>query len=233
MTDKITPVLGRYERKMFISEALYAEVEALIRSHPAMFREVFVQRSINNIYFDTYDLKNYWDNVSGSGNRVKPRIRWYGDQIGVTDNSTLELKSKDGLVGWKERYHIGALSSDSKLTSRALQSAIIKSEMPQCVKLSLSFLEPTLLNRYIRRYFISQNQRFRVTLDFQMEYLPIGPAGPARLERIKDSKNLVLEIKYGTEHVEQASDITQFFPFRITRSSKYVTGMGLVRSLQS
>ncbi len=223
---------GRFERKMFISDISYAEVEALIYSHPAMFREVFYQRAINNIYLDTLDLKNYWDNISGSGNRIKARVRWYGSQVDSNADCVLELKIKDGLLGWKERYQIGKLAIDNGLTGRALQSAFAQSALPESLKLSLSLMEPTLLNRYLRRYYISQNQMFRLTLDSRMEYLPIGPCGPGLVNQAADMSNLILELKYEADNSEQAAAITQMFPFRITRSSKYVSGVECVRALQ-
>ena len=52
----------RYERKFFISELTKDEVESLVRLHPAWFSEIYNQRFVNNIYFDSLNLTNYLDN---------------------------------------------------------------------------------------------------------------------------------------------------------------------------
>ena len=50
----------RYERKFIISQLDRHHVETLIKNHPAMFSEIFHERSVNNIYFDTHQLKHYF-----------------------------------------------------------------------------------------------------------------------------------------------------------------------------
>ena len=43
----------RYERKFLIQDATRSEVERSIKLHPALFSEIFHERSVNNIYFDS------------------------------------------------------------------------------------------------------------------------------------------------------------------------------------
>ena len=72
----------RYERKFLISSMTKHDVENLIRHNPRMFSEVFHKRCINNIYFDSPRLNNYFENVFGVMQRTKIRIRWYGELFG-------------------------------------------------------------------------------------------------------------------------------------------------------
>lgn len=65
----------RKERKFVIEGFGLAQVEAVVRSHPALFSCPFSARYINNIYFDTREFRNYRDNVAGSMKREKFRIR--------------------------------------------------------------------------------------------------------------------------------------------------------------
>ena len=90
--------LFRYERKFKISEIDRNYVETLVKYHPAMFSEIFHERIVNNIYFDTLNMDYYYDNKSGSSKRMKVRIRWYGNQFGLIEKPVLELKIKDGLI---------------------------------------------------------------------------------------------------------------------------------------
>ena len=69
----------RYERKFLITDSTYSEVIVLIKNHPKIFREIFSKRLVNNIYLDTWDRKSYHENDSGISERIKYRIRWYGN----------------------------------------------------------------------------------------------------------------------------------------------------------
>ena len=65
---------GRYERKFIIPYDCAKEVETVVKLHPNHFKEIFYQRRVNNIYYDTRDMKFYHDNVDGATNRIKARI---------------------------------------------------------------------------------------------------------------------------------------------------------------
>ena len=79
-TEKVVnkSLIYRKERKFVVSEKPATAVEFFIKAHSAMFFQPFPPRIVNNIYFDSKDFHNYGDNVIGSANRVKFRIRWYG-----------------------------------------------------------------------------------------------------------------------------------------------------------
>ena len=85
----------RYERKFVTSSFSTIEVEALIKMHPAMFSEVFFERWVRNIYFDSLELKNFYSNVNGDMQRRKARIRWYGATFGPIEHPVLEIKIKE------------------------------------------------------------------------------------------------------------------------------------------
>ena len=71
----------RFEKKFFISELTKQEIESIIKLHPAIFSEIYYERFVNNIYLDSFDLQNYFDNIIGTFKRQKVRIRWYGDLL--------------------------------------------------------------------------------------------------------------------------------------------------------
>ena len=86
----------RYERKFFISGLKKEDIEFMVKLHPAIFREIYHERTVNNLYFDSYEMKSYLDNVSGNSQRAKVRIRWYGDLFGIIEKPVLEVKIKRG-----------------------------------------------------------------------------------------------------------------------------------------
>ena len=96
----------RYERKFRISGMSVHGVEQIVKSHQAYFKEIYNERDINNIYFDTQNLTHYYDNSYGKAQRKKYRIRWYGGLSGKIENPILEIKIKDALLGTKKAFLI-------------------------------------------------------------------------------------------------------------------------------
>jgi len=94
--------------------------------------------------------------------------------------------------------------------------------------LNLKHLKPALLNRYERVYYLSADKKYRVTLDTKMEFYSINPV----MEYFKsfcDDEKTVLELKYNQQDFDGVEKITQFFPFRLTKNSKYVIGIDRIR----
>ncbi|MCP5050112.1 MAG: VTC domain-containing protein, partial [bacterium] len=109
----------RCERKFTVTESSHREVEGLIKFHPAMFSEIYRQRYVNNIYFDSPDMKHYEDNVSGTEKRQKVRIRWYGDLFGGVETPVLEIKRKTGVLGSKDGYKLSAFEMGAHFSKTA------------------------------------------------------------------------------------------------------------------
>jgi len=216
----------RYETKFRITYLNYYEIENLVKTHPAIFREIYNKRNINNIYFDTNDLSNYLDNVEGETSRQKVRIRWYGDLFGVPNKPKLEIKNKRGLLGWKERYEIKNFSLNMKrpFNYKEVFDELLNSNDFNILRLNLNSLRPTLMNRYERTYYLSHDKKFRITLDRKMKFYSINPFID-HFKTFTDTENTIIELKYDESCIDQAKKITQFFPHRVTKNSKYVVGI--------
>ena len=91
----------RYEVKSVLPATELPTVRAWLRVHPAGFRVAYPPRRVHSIYFDTPDRMGFRENLSGAARRRKLRLRWYGDAAREV-NATLEMKCKEGLLGWKE-----------------------------------------------------------------------------------------------------------------------------------
>lgn len=215
----------RYERKFVVAGFHNRELESMIRLNPALFSEIHYQRQVNNIYFDTHDFKNYRDNIDGCAERIKVRIRWYGELFGEITRPVLEYKIKSALVGGKESYKLQSFCLDSDFTFQTVMEVISRSEVPEKVRSDFKNLQPTLLNCYTRRYFLSANKQYRLTLDQNMEYYKIRKSNNFFVSKFKDHHSTIIELKYSTDADNRANLISSLFPFRMTKSSKYVNGI--------
>src|SRR5262245_57506625 len=101
---------ARYERKFIADGHTLAEVLAIVRRHPAAFRQSYPARVVNNVYLDSPALSNYYDHINGVSNRVKTRVRWYGPTSITLEKPVLEQKLKRGLVGGKSSHPLPAFS---------------------------------------------------------------------------------------------------------------------------
>ena len=213
----------RYERKFFITELSKYEVESIVKLHPKIFSKIFHKRNVNNIYFDSFNLGNFYDKVEGTADRLKIRIRWYDDLFGLIEKPTLEIKIKKGFLGKKMSLPIESfnLCENTKI-SDILSS--INSSLKGFLFSDFASLKPSLLNRYSRSYFQSCDRHFRITIDTDQEFYKINPHNNTFLNRITDNNEVILELKYDQDYDSEANYITKNFPFRVTKSSKYVTG---------
>ena len=215
----------RYERKFLITDYSHLDVEQMLKLHPACFSEIFYERTINNIYFDTLGLGYYYDNVEGSTERLKVRIRWYGDLFGPIAEPILEYKIKKGLLGRKESHALESFVLDKKFDKQQIENALKNEQIPLVVKNELLSLKPVLLNSYTRKYFLSADKNFRITIDHHLTYYRIGYGGNTFANSSVDHNATVLELKYDSSMEAEAKAVGNLFPFAMTKNSKYLQGL--------
>jgi hypothetical protein len=216
---------SRFERKFVIEYGGVPYVERLVKLNKGCFRSVFYERQINNIYFDTPNLTNFYDNHFGKSKRTKVRIRWYGDTFGEAKNPILEFKIKTGAVGRKLSFPLKSFRFHSHITHEEILSVFAESKLPDWVVNDVSNFIPTLVNAYKRKYFVSFNQLFRFTIDHHLEYYNIHTRNISFTEKKRERDLVVLELKYDMEHDSKVSLITSSLPFRLDKFSKYVSGI--------
>ena len=216
---------SRYERKFLPHGVGAQEVVSWVKLHPACFTQAYPQRRVNNIYLDFPDLKSYSDSVEGLAERTKIRIRWYGAMFGRIADPTLELKIKRGLLGFKKGFKLDPFSLDHTGLSEVIRKRLQTRDLPARVAVELDSVDVSLLNGYTRRYFVSGDHRFRLTIDTDLEYYRLKPHSNTFTWREVDRETTIVELKYGCDDDADAYGITASFPFRLTKSSKYVDGL--------
>ena len=215
----------RYERKFFIDQLDAQQAIAMIKRHLAMFTEIYPPRHINNIYLDSPLMENYHDNIDGVMDRRKARIRWYHRLFRYVDEPILEFKIKSGLMGTKAHYSFPEFPFGEGFNEKLLTKIVRDSALPVDVKSHLMRVEPVLVNRYRRWYFASPDRKFRVTVDTGLTFYHLNKFYNRFFCKKINRRDIVVELKYQSEDDPEAARITSGFPFRMTRSSKYVQGI--------
>lgn len=214
---------ARYERKFLPATYSLAEVLGLIRWHPALFREAYPPRAVNNLYFDTPGLHHYHSHLAGAAERLKVRLRWYGSYAGRAEHPVLEFKSKHGAVGRKASHRLPALEIDGGFPEGLASS--VRRQVEETVRPSLECLRPVLANRYHRRYFQSAGGACRLTVDTALEFAAPHLGFHLRPALPEQAPALIVELKYDVSRAAEAEEMAARFPFRLTRCSKYVLGV--------
>ena len=215
----------RRELKIAIDGEDLPWVLSLIRLHPAAFRKTYPGRWINNMYFDSPSLQNYEDNVAGIANRRKLRLRWYGELQGGS-TPVLELKLRKNGWGWKVRYSIEALEGLADRSWGEILTLLTDSMEPRDRPVIEEDHVPILVNRYYREYFRSVWDECDLTVDSAFRFFDQRPAAGPNLSRpVPSARGVVIELKFPAGGEPAVREIASRFPFRLTKSSKYVIGV--------
>lgn len=216
--------IHRFERKFLVEKSSDWELRGWVHRHWALFRQQHESRWINNIYLDTPEFSHYRENTEGIGERLKVRLRWYGEADRI-NAAALELKSKNGNAVHKESRPLEQVPpiGDAAWYGPAFSRWL--GPQPGAWQPALDGVQPVLVNRYRREYFISADGLFRLTLDTDLHYFPVAGQPSAGKPRAYSQRGTILELKYALDQDDAAHHLTSCFPFRLTRSSKYVMGV--------
>ena len=208
----------RFEKKwVFLKKDRFSLLN-ILKKRGFFFTKSFPNRQVNNIYYDTKDLKSLRDNLDGVSCREKLRARWYGDFINAK-NIIVEKKIKKNQMGYKEKKKIkfstkfNSFDSIKKLNNHILTNYSL---MKQNVI-------PILFNSYERIYTTSKLfPDIRCTLDFNLKSFIYSDTKLPRF--INSYPHLVLEIKYPIHKDNLVKKILDEYNLkRISKSSKYVS----------
>jgi hypothetical protein len=224
------PESARLEIKFVSYEINFHEILQWLHLHDIGFHEHHSPRIVHNIYFDTPDYETFEINLAGVSSRFKVRYRWYGEEL-EPDKGTLEIKCRRNNYGWKESFKIKDRIYQPDLTLRQFSSNLIDALPPEGKKWFMNYSLPILLNQYRRRYFVSFDNKLRVTFDTKLAvwdqrfkpYLNIKNKGNM-------SNIMVMEVKFDPQDKDLASHFMHGLPLRNSRHSKYVSGIFAITS---
>ena len=215
----------RYELRCVAELEQLGSLHNWIEVHPLAFKTSYPDRVINNIYFDTYELGCFAQNLAGVSERKKYRFRWYGDSFAPLRGS-FEIKERLNLLGRKERYPLELSASLDELSLERLRNEILAQIPAAAASQFRSITEPVLINRYRRQYFESFSRRVRITIDQRLEFYDQRHALRPRTRFSQNAPDVViLECKFAAEDGDETRRLLGGLPGRMSRCSKYILGV--------
>lgn len=165
----VSEVISRYEAKYLVTEAMVDAIRDHIRGicSPDRHAGADGRYRVNNLYFDTPDLRFYQDTRFKQYTRFKPRVRFYGDR--PEDWLWLELKHKVRNVTWKSRRRVDVsrlpgLFEDGVLPEGLAPAACLTDSFEAVV--ARFGASPILQVQYVREPYVSDLDVYgRVTFD--------------------------------------------------------------------
>ena len=215
--------MNRFERKFKTEEFLQPLIEATLIE--CGFSEIFYEREITSIYYDTPNFLNYIDSENGNCDRQKIRIRFYNDDL---NNAIIEYKNKKAELGWKNQNKLSSsiyIDSKKYLNISRHNKKSLNIGIPELIYRGY---RPTIVVNYLRKYFLSMDNNTRITLDKKInfsaifsneKYLKINPG--------LFIEDLIIEIKYDrdNEPTKTIQKLTNSYKLIMTRYSKYCKGI--------
>lgn len=225
----VVPTDARLEIKFVANERYQRLLESWFAGHPACFAEPFPARWVNNVYFDTFGYMAFRQNLSGASQRYKVRYRWYGER-GLPGHGTLEVKCKRNFYGWKLRYPVEVAPGAEGDRWRDIRRKLAR-QVSAAGRIWLDANpQPVILNRYHRRYLVTHDQSVRATIDTHMSVFDQRYKPQPNLNRAANTPGLlVIELKFERSERDRASRLVEGLPLRVSRHSKYVTGVQHIR----
>ncbi|GHF13818.1 VTC domain-containing protein [Streptomyces werraensis] len=185
-----------------------------------------------SLYYDTPELRFYWEKIEGLKFRRKLRIRHYGDLAGITDDSPVcvEIKQRVNRVTQKRRITLPygtarRLCDDRELIEHsARESAFVQEVLELVVRLNL---RPTAITGYQREALVGRDADtgLRVTFDRRVRGrdrdFHFGIPTPENRFTIPPHM-AVMEIKVNERTPHWITDLAARRNLNLVRISKYV-----------
>ncbi|EEP71620.1 hypothetical protein MCAG_01947 [Micromonospora sp. ATCC 39149] len=183
-----------------------------------------------SVYYDTTDLRFYWEKIEGLRFRRKLRVRHYGDRSTVDDDTIVyvEIKQRVNRVTQKRRIALPYLEARRLLDERAMvehdpsQRGFVEEVLELVSGLDL---RPVAMTGYHREAFVGQDSDLglRVTLDHRVRGrdrdFHLGADAENRL--IVPARLSVVEIKANERVPYWLTDLAARAELSVVRVSKY------------
>lgn len=215
----------RQEIKCVVDGLSGHSFETWVKTQLAGFNSVYPDRIINNMYFDTVDLRCFTDNLAGISKRTKCRLRWYGDNK-ESKQAVLEFKLKHNRLGKKESYNISFKKPFLETKFSELCNEIRKQLPPEASILFSNINNPILINRYSRSYYAANDGMARITVDGGLVTYDQRFGLRPNLKHKANTPNFtILECKFLSVESGSVKSLVSSLPHRVTKSSKYAIGV--------
>ncbi len=222
---------NRYEIKYFVDEMrvpeLRRELAARMDSDPHSPHGGY---PVTSLYYDTADLRFYWEKIEGLKFRRKVRMRLYGDPAECTDGTPVqvEIKQRVNRVTQKRRIALPYRDARRWLDGREeidcddLQRPFVHEVSTLVGNLDL---RPIVTTGYLREAFVGRDADLglRVTIDHKVHGRDrdFHFASGAENRFIIPPKLAIVELKANERVPYWATDLTARLDMSVVRVSKY------------
>ena len=234
-TEGYIRTFNRFELKYLIH---YSQAQALVRSMSPYLRTDANAGDggyykITSRYYDSPDLRCYWEKVNGERFRRKVRLRTYGNS---PEKAFLEIKQRTNLSVQKRRslHDLDMLEKQMQLMKRG---EYVPGEEPVmdevCNLVSRYRLEPKVIISYSRAAFFDQYRPdLRITLDRNIKCRTLG----LDLRRsdfggryVVPATMYILEVKFNEVVPRWLCNCLNHHDLKVERVSKYCLGVEQMR----
>ena len=206
----------RYERKWVFDNASYIDVFNKALKSKFLFVVQHPKRHINSLYLDDFKRSSIIENLNGTSERTKVRVRWYGKNQYILNKPKLEIKIKKNFLNYKKIFPLNNLNKLNVKNRKDVRKICYEVEKT----LRKKNLVTSISTHYQRIYLVSRNKKIRATIDYQMK----GSNFNYHFQNpiFMHSKNLILELKYNKEFDGYVRKNIQNISSRFSKNSKYV-----------
>ena len=205
----------RIEKKFIFGKGKEDNLKVSLLSNG--FSEIFQPRQISSVYLDTANFDFARDNINGVSKRKKIRFRWYNRDL---RNIYLEEKGKQNFQVNKviKKIHV---EIDKDYIVRDLKKYFYELKN----KYNSFNYRFVLKVNYLRSYWISDNKKYRATIDQNLIINPIND-----LSFNLNLNETILEFKFLPEYESSFRDFyyKKNFNFRAKKFSKYIQSFNLL-----
>lgn len=168
---------NRYEIKYFLPETQIDQFRESVQQHMGQDAHLINgSKRVSSLYYDTDDLRFYWEKIEGLRFRRKLRIRAYGEPESINEDSTVfvEIKQRVNRVTQKRRialpYAKAKILCDERRDPQypGVKQAFINEVLALA---ELADLQPTVITTYHREAFvgIDADLGLRITMDHRVQ----------------------------------------------------------------
>lgn len=226
---------NRYEIKYFLDElqvpALREQLAAHMESDPFSPHGGY---PVTSLYYDTADLRFYWEKIEGLRFRRKLRMRLYGAPTDCTDETSVqvEIKQRVNRVTQKRRLALPYGPARRWLDERE-QISCEPGERPFVDEVTMLIgnldLRPIVTTGYVREAFVGRDADLglRVTIDHKVHGRDrdFHFASGAQNRYIIPPKLAIVEIKANERVPYWVTDLAARADMSVIRVSKYCQSM--------
>jgi len=236
---------NRYELKYILDYPTFVNIQKAIKfflkEDPMGNSEG--KYNVTSLYYDTRNLRFFWEKIDGEKKRVKLRLRRYESidinklkQKKSNNFVSIELKKRDDKTVSKKRAVMEEKDARAFIEAPILKKNIIKEAHPQykttlcevAYLKSIMHLQPKLVISYTRQAFISKaGIPLRVTFDMNVKYRKDNLTLQQCIadKHVIMPNHIIMEVKYTNYLPLWLVNILQQYGCQIRTFSKYCTGI--------